>query len=386
MKKRLLVLVGMITTLFLLTGCGKSIDLNEFVSVEVSGYNENGYAEYRMDNQGVEKAIGKALGIKTEMNSFDDLKNSAKDLEKYDQLYYLLNSVDFKFDKSEGLSNGDKIILSANIDEDLNKGSKVKLKFKDISVKVEGLEKAKVIGEKELFKDLSVTFKGIAPNGTAVIENKSNDKDIKDVSFKIKTNDEDDYHEGGLKNGDKIIIEAKPNEFNPTEGVVIKEASKEYTVEGLDEYLTKFEDLDADSKTKILNRANELINANITGGKGGSIAEIGNPNGFNKSASNVSLQDSYFLKAKDGIKLGYGSSYSQVLVTYKFDVTEGSTVHKDVYIAVAADNILKRADGTIEININEMELVRGYKTFDEYYNEYMTKNSDSYDVETVKFE
>ena len=383
MKKRLLVLIGMITTLFLLTGCGKSIDLNEFVSVEVTGYNENGYAEYRMDNQGLEKAIGDALGIKTEMKSFDDLKNSAKDLEKYDQLYYLLNSVDFTFDKSEGLSNGDKITLSATIDEDLNKKSKVKLKFKDISVKVEGLEKAKVLGEKELFKDLSVTFKGIAPNGTAVIENKSNDKDIKDVSFRIKTNDEDNYHEGGLKNGDKIIIEAKPNEFNSIEGVVIKEASKEYTVEGLDEYLTKFDDLDADSKTKISNRANELINANIAGGKGGRIIGLSL---YGTTASNITLQDSYFLVLKEGIELPYNRVYSQVLVTYKFDVTSSSEVFKDVYIGVAFNNILKRSDGTFEIDINDAKLYDGYKTFDEYYNEYGTKVSDSHNLETVKFE
>lgn len=370
MKRRFLLVLCFMLCLVLLVGCGgKSVNLNDYVSVVVFGYDTKGIADYDFDYVGFEEAVAEALKIKTDIQSLSDLN-----FEDLDKLYSVTNSVVLNFDKSDNLSNGDKITLSAKIDEETNKKHKITLNFKDISTTVEGLEEIKTVGADEIFKDVVVSFNGTSPNGIAIIENKSSDPIISQMDFKSETMT-------NIKNGDTITVVANTDRIYE-EGVIVEDASKDYTVDGLDEYLTKFTEVDEATKNSILKRADEIFSANVLAGKKGYIDNSSTR--YLKNINNLGVQDSYYLVQKDGFN---NKIINQLQLVYKLEADRDySDALKDAHISIAFNNIIKLKDGSFKVDLSEAYLLDGNSTFDVFYKEHIMKFMDEYDIEVVKFD
>ena len=66
---------------------------------------------------------------------------------------------------------------------------------------MEGLEKFKVIKDKDLFKDIEIIYTDYSPYLEVEVENKSKDEFLRTVSYSVD-------HSGEIANGDTITIEA----------------------------------------------------------------------------------------------------------------------------------------------------------------------------------
>lgn len=147
--------------------------------------------------------------------------------------------IDFELDKSEKLSNGDKIKITATSDEgDIDKRlaelGKAALSREYIYT-ITGLEELK---EYDPFDGISLSFKGVNGNGTARMDKDSSVNDyIWSWDYNLDKEEE-------LSNGDVIIVtvdsgyDKSIEEAAASRGLKMTATTKEFTVEGLAEPLT----------------------------------------------------------------------------------------------------------------------------------------------------
>lgn len=154
---------------------------------------------------------------------------SSKEYEKVgDSLskLYLIYGISFEADKVEELSNGDKINVKVDYNEELFKENKIKLKNTEFTLTVEGLVEATAI---DLFEGLEITYTGFEGYATPVFDLSGCDSFVQSyVEFSTK---EDASH---LKEGDEITVVAKVDESDLiANGYKTDVTVKNYKVSGL---------------------------------------------------------------------------------------------------------------------------------------------------------
>ena len=188
--------------------------------------------------QGLYYEIMDAAGIKEsdfEFTGFEDIFNT--ELQKYYNLIKCVESIKLETSPNENLSNGDKVTVNISYDNDLVKDFKIKFKGKKVTKEVEGLEDVKEI---DPFEGLEVTFSGIAPFGEIYLNYTGSFTNIGAYDFTIDNN----Y---GLRNGDTIKISLDwSDEQSLSYGYIFTTKEKEYTVEGLSEYVDGYDDFNSD--------------------------------------------------------------------------------------------------------------------------------------------
>ncbi|RPF57476.1 hypothetical protein [Abyssicoccus albus] len=189
MKKVLLASFTLLLSLSLY-GCGKK-DVTEYISLEFNGVDGYGTTSYDVDH---EKLMEEAYDIKEE-----DFKDLSEDeiKEKLDEdTFKELRSIgmdgglDIKVEPDEKLSNGDKVKVTVDFNEDDAK--KIKTGEKEFEVK--GLKEPEKL-TKEIAKDLvSIDVSGLSGEGYADVSSNTNG-----LSATASKQDK-------LKNGDKIEV------------------------------------------------------------------------------------------------------------------------------------------------------------------------------------
>ena len=157
----------------------KRVDVNQYISVEYSGY--------KIDRDGLVKAVLKAQG----KNSSQILSDDSAQETVYDTLR---ECMDITLSNSGNLSNGDTVTVKIECNEYINSLLGVKLIYKEKEYKVEGLEEASQVN---VFDSVRVTFSGTSPNATATVNNDSDDSYLSGLKFKLSKS-------SGIKTGDKI--------------------------------------------------------------------------------------------------------------------------------------------------------------------------------------
>ena len=178
----------------------------------------------------------KAFGIKSKKDDHA-IERAAGKLEKY---------LSGELDKSSNLSNGDEIVFEWDDDdvEKLEKKYKIKLKVSDKTITVKDLDEPKKF---DPFDYLDVSFTGVGPDGQIQLD--YSDLPVEYVSFYADPS----Y---GLSNGDKVKVtfgysedSAKDECFS--QGYMPENYEKEYTVEGLQQYVTKISEVEKKSYDKM---------------------------------------------------------------------------------------------------------------------------------------
>lgn len=203
MKKYLLIVLGLLS-LLVLTSCANAKDLSDYVDVSFSGVNTKGKISYSID---LEKLL------------LDEANNDrSKAMSNLEELAALDGAYKIVVDKTDNLSNGDKVKVVVTVDENKTK----KYKSGEKVIEVEGLEEAKRITTKDVEQHLVLNFNGVSGRGVAKIDNVF-DSPLNSVKFTVE-------NDGQLKNGDKAkIVLSKQDEesllqmgylpeegFNPT--------------------------------------------------------------------------------------------------------------------------------------------------------------------------
>ena len=237
MKKNLKAIAVLPIAAVLLVGCGEAtINPNDYLKVEFNGMDTIATADYEIDYEKMVTDNLKAFGIKSKKDDHA-IERAVKKLQKY---------LGGELDKTSSLSNGDEIVFEWDDDdvEKLENKYKIKLKLSDKTITVKDLEEAKKF---DPFEYLDITYSGVGPDGQL-----SMDYDKLPVDY-ISFYADKSY---GLSNGDKVTVTFGYDEDDTKDecfrqGYVPEKFEKEFTVEGLQQYVTKISEIEKKSYDKM---------------------------------------------------------------------------------------------------------------------------------------
>lgn len=368
-KKGNLILVLSVMVL-LLAGCGKQkVNLSEYVNVTYTGLNGKATAVVDIDFSAMEDFL---------------VDEKADDGENLKRVLEIGSSVTCELDKAEDLSNGDKIIASIKWDDEVAKEYGLAFSGKSKEIEVTGLEEGKVM---DLFQDISLEYSGISPLANVTICNNSKDSFVAGVYYTAEKTYE-------IANGDEIKVTAKCSESEAEEqGYIIEETEKIYTVEGLDEYVKEYAQIDAATLEKIDAQANDLIDAALADknfqylwyfypGQMISIYDVGN-----YEMSEAKLTNAYFLSLKDGGEGDWGKGNNSLYFVYTIHTKDELTPEgKDGYVLIHLQDILLKNTGDIEAAIWDAKIITtNYDDYDKMYNDIVTANKAKYTCEEISY-
>lgn len=227
----------------------EKINLEELVTITVSGYDGYGTAYARLDSDTIYNTYGDKYGE----DEFDE-KEWEKYYEKMENLSECIDSIELELNKDKEIENGDK--LTVKITYDNKKAKKCGLKFKGdkVTLKVKDLEK---ILEIDPFEDLSVTFTGLAPFATVSYNYTGESNYINNYSFSVDKRE-------NLRNGDKIVISvAMDDEQTIRNGFALEKKEKEYKVSELGAYAESYSDIKGKYLGTLKSEAQDVIMATV---------------------------------------------------------------------------------------------------------------------------
>lgn len=376
------ILVVLMSVLILFSNRKHTINLDDYVEVTFEGYQENGKAEVSVDREAVLLDIYKNAKIKgLKGKERKQLKNAEiwsdismliynSDFMKLEEIYDE-KGPKYKLNQSDGLSNGDEVIVSVDYDNTLFKKYGIKFKGSQKSFKVTGLEKAE---EYDYFSNIDVIFSGTSPNAEVEITRDENNDDINmyvEREFS-KTS--------GIKKGETITLNllVDPNALLEECGYVLKETTKEFTCSNVAEYISALSQIPEDTMEKMKSQVEDVFMAN-------EVAKWNNP----KSLKKLNFAGCYLLKPKEGINADkYNCLYLIYTVTVKND--DGKFTY---YYYYEFDDVSLMEDGTCSVDLNQYSTpgksfynesyYYGYESLESLVNDCITSRIDQYEFEST---
>lgn len=377
------VVIVLILAIVLVNKSGSTINLNKYVTIESSGYDGYGTAVASIDWEAIQTKYGSKLSFNSQAS-----KELGGLLTYTTPVEIMRESVTVTLDPNSGLSNGDEITYTWDIDEELTTYVKCKLKYKNGTHKVSGLTE---IGTFDAFANLEVIFDGIAPEGSARINYNGSEMYSSDF-FCDKTS--------GLSNGDVITVsidESRVESYAENLGMVPAELEKEYTVEGLTAYLSKIDEIDSSAFESMQSQASDVFYAHVaqTWDEG-------------EDLQSFSYLGEYLLTIKNSDS--YWGDNNILFLVYKAQVRDsysnnGDSYNKvnDIYWYISYYDLMVDSDGSVAVDVSYYNTPNdrftidsgvssgwfgtkswyyyGYQTLDELYKTVVTSNIDSYNHE-----
>lgn len=378
-KMRGLLLTSVLGTIvFGLTGCGgTTVNLNDYITVEVSGYNTMGEARVFFDKEAFEEDFGEKIEAKIDKQGGDAGLMSMElqfGYEPYDVM--LRYCADYEVGKVSELSNGDVVQVVWDCeDENAKEFFNCTLNYSNIEYKVEGLEELAAFNP---FEFATVEFSGIAPNGSVTITPDLNKKEMQYLSFYADKN-------GGLSNGDTVVVTANiqgdVNSFAQQFSSIPGSLTMEYQVKGLPAYVTSATEIDEATLIAMKQQAEDVYKAFW-------VQLEGNMDGLHE----LKYIGNYFLCKKEGMTW---TDENQIYMVYKVDCSWDG-VNYPHYIYVKYSNITVDEAGNGVVDTSKYELVEdkwsptgsvwefyyyGFGTLDELYNTHVASQIDKYTFE-----
>ncbi len=352
----------------LATGCASKVDLAPFCDVTYSGYNTKGSAQLNVNWAEFESVI---LGGK---------EAKQEDLAK---ILALESSIKYKLDKTESLSNGDKINVSISWNEEIAKKYKYSFSPEKMTFTVSGLPEAQKV---DIFEGVGINFSGVSPRATAEITNGS-DLPFAQTSVRYSL---DKFRD--IKNGDVITMKAEFDQsYAEKQMLIIEKTDKQFVAEGIDAYITKYQEIDAETLKKATQQSLDLIEAELAQQyKASSLLYPGEyfwSYDFNKLVvKDIKLTESYFFVLKEGLEPGWSDVENSIFLV--FTVNYSDEINPDgrtVYVPVYFKNFINRA-GKIDVVITDAVIVDP-KTdnHDNLYRDIVIANKDKYTYEEIKY-
>mgnify|MGYP003289431687 CR=1 FL=1 len=317
-----LAIIALLVIICIVVNNGKTINLNDYLSIDVSRYDGYGNAEVHIDWLAIEDKYGEKIKLTTKAK-----EEYGGYFETLSVIEVLEDFVDIELDKYHSLSNGDIIKYTWEIDEELPEYMNCKLKYEDSTYTVSGLEEVETF---DAFEGLEVTFSGIGPNGRA---------DIIDYPYDTGLNYSLDKW-NGLKNGDVVTVNATLGWYDEESYIeqysrLPETMSKEYTVAGLEEYITSYEDIPTTLLEDMKKQAEDTIysvvaKSYIRGSK----------------LDNLEYAGYVFSYAKEDYD--YWGNYNSISIIYKGNLShsEGKYDTYEVYFPINYINLLKNDSNT----------------------------------------
>ena len=222
-------------------------NLEKYVTISYSGYNGYGKAIAKLDNSALYQDINKKNSNSNDLS----MENIGKAL----LIETAIQSIDLKITpNSSNLSNNDEIKIEITYNNELAKKANMQFAGKTITSKVEGLEEIQKV---DIFKDVELSFSGIAPNATVNYSYNGDNSNVSNYYFELNAPQ-------GFKNGDEIVLTyTMPDDECLRYGFIPTEKEKKFIVSGLSEYVQSYEDLTDDFLESIKSEAEDTISAYV---------------------------------------------------------------------------------------------------------------------------
>lgn len=299
----------------------EEIEVDQFVTIEYSGYDGYGDAYVYLDEtalyDAMMKATGKSYSDYMDIESLWDLGGAVSEGISF---YTAIETIELTPDVTENLSNGDTINVSITYNNEVAEEVDIEFVGETVSVVVEGLTP---VVEVDPFADLTVTFNGTAPSGWIEYEYTGSDEYVSSYYFNVDKYD-------GLRNGDVVTITYDiSDEDTLYYGYVATTKSKTYEVSGLQEYADAYADLTDTFIATLKTESEDTI-----------YAYIANSYGSNCSMANLEYCGYIMNSIKDAS--GWVDSYNDLYMIYRGDVShsKGEFSTTKVYYPVRFKNIL----------------------------------------------
>lgn len=260
------VLAVVVVLVMVFVNSANTIDLNKYLIFETSGANGYGHVNIYLDEERFIEdnsdkfKISKAGKQKLSKKYGFDTKELVDYLEEFTGSYlageFICYDVDIDYENNHNLSNGDKVEYSFDIDDEKLEYLDCKIKYKDSTYKVQGLEEVK---QMDYFENLGVSFSGVSEHGKMILNQENIPSELNRVKVVYdKVND--------LSNGDEVTITLDPDSIEnniASNGYAPASTSKTYVVEGLNEFITKLSQYSEEDMEYMIGEAEDYLTAHI---------------------------------------------------------------------------------------------------------------------------
>jgi hypothetical protein len=358
MNKKLfnLGLITLLTTVAL-TACGEAkMKAEDVIDIKLSGTDGHGSIKTEFDYDNIEKIMKDKLG---------------KDYEedKYSLMFDVGAEIDIDGD-TQNLSNGDKIKISLDLDDDDFEKGDIKFSAKSFTYTVSGLEEAK---ELDVFEGLTIDYEGISPLLQAKVNTDNCSEFVKNnVKFSLS-------NIGNVADGEKITVTASVYGSTLEEnGYILTNTTKDYTVENQPFYITEVSDYDFSEIENIINTEANAVLADVqemypSNSVQASIEVMGSSKGnmveyWQINSIEISPATAYLFVNKE-MTTSYSNNYLR-FYGITINATKTSAVNNpsvsDGYavgdtadfltcVVVCARNIVDNGDGTLNLDTVKIE-------------------------------
>ena len=340
------------------------INLSDLTSATLTGYDGSG-----------------TLGVETEI------------LPEYGAFFETVKVDILENDKTKNgeLSNGDKLEIEYSYDKDLAKSLGLKVKGKKETVTVKDLPEATVISKDELFSGIIVETEGVAPMMTVNVVNNTTDEVLKTVEFSI-VDPKECYDDG-----DVITVKASFDSETLAKYTYEIEGegnslTKDYTVSSNERYLTDISEVPDELLEEMKSKG-----ATLFGTEPGDANEFGlrvfsdagkmystDGTDYTFRFTTVSFISAYFACVTEEHIGEPGTHYNDVKVVYDTAISQndGETVAAEAVVIFR--NLIKKEDGSIEVNLDEGQIISVSRRDDQIKKLVRCTDDDTYVA--VKFE
>ena len=349
----------------LLTACGSKVvyyTADDCVEVSASGIDGSGTAQVTFDKKTLLDKINN-----------DIYKGKADDMElaKAEVALYQYVDIDVPDGNTDGLSNGDKIVVNVTADNEAlaELGFGIDADNAVYVYTVEGLEEPTVI---DLFKDVTLNVEGISPYLDVRAEYTGDDEFLKSKRIFYST-DKSGYY----ANGDKVTLTVSYPERDFAENnYIVEYTEKEYELSGYDQYANKDSDF-----TAAYDYIDDYAHSAVKEGGNYGLNWEHDARAFFKNGDafefwTIRKEEITPVKAvlytKDN-SLSWSKSNNSYNIFYRIDMEIEKTDEKygrpktdynfgdketsEIYFCVALSNIVEKPDGTIEFDEDDRSTI-----------------------------
>lgn len=328
--KKWLILVASCLLMLGLSSCGgKTIDLNDYVKVEIGGYDGYGTAQVVFDTEKFDEDYS-SMKFKSSDNLYAAYYKTAANCVRRE-------FVNYELDKISGLSNGDAVELKWTCDsESIKKLTGYSVSFESIEVKVSGLSSVSTF---DGFEGIEVKFTGYDTQGMAEVVINSTSERIASLNYEIEKKYE-------LSNGDKIKLvitnvssELQVNDYISKYNEVPETIEKEIVVDGLKDYFNSVAGKDVSMAKEVAEKVYKDHWLNYEGNMDGlkSLTYVGNY--------------FYYRPVEDSVY----TIQNKLYMVYKVDCTWDGVDYPH-YVYVGFSNIYVDNSGNIAVDADDFEL------------------------------
>lgn len=383
--KALILMTAAILMMLCLSGCGTpTIDINKYLVIEASGYDGRGHAAVTFDKDAFARDHEKDIRLSKNyayLSQFATVSNA-------EAMY--IDCISGNLDKSENLSNGDKIVFHWQCNDamaETNYG--VKLRYKDIEFKVKDLQK---MDRFDPFEWITVEFSGTEPAGELVVNADLSHPEIQYLRF-------EGDRSSGLSNGETVTISlslsGSDESFIEKFGGIPSVMEKTYTVSGLNKFITSSAEIDEACLEAMKKQAEDVLLSYAAEWSGSSV-----------QMTDYEYAGTAFLMAKNWNEddILCNSRVNQFTIVYKVSAAVSgqhngwSNDYDDyidvLYFAVQFENITKDPEGACIVDLANYStpyrwiyddhgytFTGSYWTIDELVNDLLTSHMAKYYTE-----